>query len=180
MKVSKKQSPAGRRRDSSPFKEAIQKLDEAIKLFGGKDKKKALEAFQAIVDHFPDERTIADRCRTYILICKRSMSPIAGPLTSAEDYYVRGSWHMNKGDLEHALEDFLAAMKIDSRSDHIHYTLAAAYARKGDAEAAAKYLEKAIEINADNREFVLNDADFIEIFNTPAIEAVLERYPPTT
>jgi tetratricopeptide (TPR) repeat protein len=174
MKVSKKQSPAGKHRESSPFKEAVRQMDEAIALFFGKNKKKAAETFQSIIDKFPEEKMITDRCQTYIRICERLAGGASQTATTAEELYVRGSWHMNKGELDQAIENLLAAMKIDPKSEHIHYTIAAAYARQGTSEAAAKHLAQAIQSNPDNREFVLNDADFIDVFNTPAIETVLE------
>ncbi len=174
MKVSKRQSPAGRHRDSNPFREAARQMDEAVTLFYGKNKKKATEAFQAIMERFPEEKMIADRCRTYIRICERLAAGGPQQAATAEELYVRGSWHMNNGELDQAITDLQASMKLDPKSEHVHYTMAAAYARKGDAEAAARHLGQAIQINPDNREFVLNDADFIDVFNYPAIEAMLE------
>jgi tetratricopeptide (TPR) repeat protein len=172
---SSKKGYSSKQREVSPFMENIKKsMDEAIQLLYSKNKKKAREAFESIISQYPEEKMILDRCRIYINICNRMNQTAAESLNTAEEFYARGSMRMNQGDLDGAIDDFQSSIKLSAKGDHIHYTLAAAYALKHNPELSAKHLAKAIQINPDNREFVLNDADFQDVFGTPAFEAVLE------
>lgn len=170
-----KKGYSSKQRESSPFMENLKKsMNEAIQLLHSKNKKKAKEAFESIMAQYPEEKMVLDRCRIYIHICDRLQQAEPESLTTAEEYYARGSYRMNQGDLDGAIDDLQASLKLFSKGDHIHYTLAAAYALKHNPELSAKHLAKAIQINPDNREFVLNDADFQDVFATPAFEAALE------
>lgn len=64
----------------------------------------------------------------------------------------------------------------DNEDDHeAWYNLASAYALKGDVNAAADSLKKAIEIHDPNRERALKDRDFSAIGDNPKMRELLDQ-----
>lgn len=171
----KKPSTTGSRRESTPYLEAARHFDEAIQLLHNKSPKKARDIFQQVIDNFPEEKEMADRARTYIRICDSNRNRKDQPLEQAEDYYARGTFRLNEGDIDAAIQDFQEAIRLDAKSDFLPYSLAAAYALKGDGPSAIKVLEKAIKMNPENRVFALNDDDFDGLVNDPVFEELLQE-----
>jgi tetratricopeptide (TPR) repeat protein len=59
-----------------------------------------------------------------------------------------------------AKQYFRQYLDKNPNSDHIYYSLAATFAVKGDTTEAVRHLQKAIELNEENRVFAKNDSDF--------------------
>ncbi len=170
----KKPSATHQRRESTPYLEAARHFEEAIQLLHSKSLKKARDAFQNVIDTYPDEKEMADRARKYIKICESNRARHKQALDSAEDYHTRGTFRLNEGDFDGAIEDYQEAIQLDTKSDYLPYSLAAAYGLKGETASAAKALDKAIKMNPENRAHAVNDDDFGGMIDDPLFQTLLE------
>jgi len=77
-------------------------------------------------------------------------------MTGAErESYSRGRAHFDAGEIDPALEAFASLLRTKDAFADIHYMVGVLFDRKGDLEAAAKSLRKAIRLNPSYAEALL-------------------------
>jgi len=67
---------------------------------------------------------------------------------------------LNLGDLDRAEEAVRRAMKLDGRRGSTHYSLARIVARRGDHDGALTNLRKALELQPELRDSIVEQPDF--------------------
>jgi tetratricopeptide (TPR) repeat protein len=139
---------------------ALNLLEKAIKLIYHKELKKARTELRLLLETHPSEPEILARARSYIQICDREEVAHKKPAVGNDQLYTLGVMEHNKGDYDKAIHFFRLSLEKNPNSDHIHYSLAATLAVKGDAAEAIRHLEKAVELNEENRVYAKNDSDF--------------------
>jgi tetratricopeptide (TPR) repeat protein len=78
------------------------------------------------------------------------------PMTNAEqDAYSRGRKHFELGEIDPALEAFAGLLKTRENFADIHYMVGVLFDHKGDLNAAAESLRKAIRLNPQYAEALL-------------------------
>ncbi|HSW40524.1 MAG TPA: tetratricopeptide repeat protein, partial [Acidobacteriota bacterium] len=125
-----------------------------------KDYKKARAEFKTILETYPAELDIAARTRSYLQICDREEASRKKSPLSADQLYAIGVLEHNKADYDKAISYFLQSLGNHPDADYIHYSIAASFAMKGEAEESIRTLRKAIELNEDSRIHAKNDSDF--------------------
>lgn len=153
----KKKSPPPRPPDQG---KALEEFGHAVRLLQKRDFLKARDELRAILQKYPDEKELADRARTYLQVCARSLQPPAPRLKDADDHYYQGVFHLNQRNHDEAIRLFEKALALDPESEKILYAQATAYAQSGRREAALEALRRAIAANAANRHLAAKDDDF--------------------
>lgn len=147
-------------RETKSTTAALGHLERAIKLIYHKDFKKARVELKALLDDYPAEQEILARARTYIQICNREDAAHKKPVLGNDQLYTLGVMEHNQGNYERAISHFRQSLEKNINSDHIYYSLAASLAMMGEPAEAILNLQKAIELNEENRVFAKNDSDF--------------------
>lgn len=138
----------------------IEAFEKAVKAFGKKEYDKAREIFEDIVKSHGDERDLADRCRSYLLMCERAEKRSGPKPKTFEELLHHGIFLHNQGLYDDALKAFEHAAEIHPRSEHVLYCIAACQARRGDEAASVKALQSAIKADPANRAQARLDEDF--------------------
>jgi tetratricopeptide (TPR) repeat protein len=160
----------GERALASP---AVRAFEQAVKLFNRQEFQRAREAFQAVIERFPQEAEVVARARAYLAICEQRLrAPRPVPRT-AEALYDRGIIELNRGQIVPAIAFFEKALKLDPRADHAVYALAAAYARGGQVEKALAMLRQAIAMRETYRLHARRDPDFYPLLANPEFQKLV-------
>ena len=136
----------------------------------------AAALFRRVIDDFPDERELHERCRRYLEVCTRETTPDPTPETLEERVYA-ATLALNAGAPDKAIEHLEAAAAKEPDSDHIHYMLAVARAAAGETKRAVTHLERAIELNPDNRFLARNEPSFETLQENAAVRRALSSPP---
>jgi len=135
---------------------------QALSLLHQKKHKPASQQFNRLIERFPGEIAIIARARSFLRICDRHLpAPEKDTAHTPEEIFNQGVFYHNDGRYDKALGDYSRALKLSKKNnDHIYYAMAATELSMGNAENALKHLEKAIQLNEENRYFANNDPDF--------------------
>ena len=139
--------------------EAIALYEKALKALQRRDLSTASNLFQRVIDDFPEERELHERSRRYLEVCRRGSAPKPTPQTLEERVYA-ATLALNAGAPDEALRHLEAALSERPDSDDVQYMLAVANAADGEHSAAVTHLQRAIELNPDNRFLARNEPSF--------------------
>jgi tetratricopeptide (TPR) repeat protein len=147
-------------RETKATTAALGLLARGIKLIYQKEFRKARVELKSLIESYPAEPEILARARTYLRICDREEAAHKKPVIANDQLYTLGVMEHNRGDYEKAVTYFRQSLEKSPNSDHIYYSLAASFAVKGEIAEALRNLQKAVELNEENRVFAKNDSDF--------------------
>lgn len=150
-------------RETKSTTAALHLLEKSIKLIYHKDFRKARAELKILLESYPDEQEILARARTYAQICEREETAHKKPVIANDHLYNLGVIEHNRGDYDKAILYFRQYLEKNPNSDHIYYSLAASFAIKGETAEAVKNLQKAVELNDENRVYAKNDSDFLPL-----------------
>lgn len=156
--VEKERRESERQADDSA--KALKRLEAGLKKLHDGSYAKAVEEFERIVQEPPTDVRLVDRAKQYIDVCNERRRTQTFKPGNADEFYLQGVMLLNRGEFADALERFDKALDKAPGDDRVLYCQACAHARRGDAKAALKALDKAIQINDANRIFARNDSDF--------------------
>lgn len=163
---------------SERYTKAVETFERGLKAFHKGEIEKAREQFESIVSGFPEEIELVDRARTYLNVCvQKERTTRRNSPNDLESLVAYGIFLHNQRDYKGAIDNLVKAAEIDPKSDHIHYCLAASYARSGDARGATRHLKRAINADPYNRVLALSDTDFDAIRNDAVITQMLSGEP---
>jgi len=147
-------------RETKATTAALSLLERGIKLIYHKEFRKARVELKSLFESYPAESEILARARTYLQICDREEAAHKKPVIANDQLYNLGVMEHNRGDYEKAVTYFRQSLEKNRNSDHIYYSLAASFAMKGEIAEALRNLQKAVELNEENRVYAKNDSDF--------------------
>jgi tetratricopeptide (TPR) repeat protein len=135
--------------------------ENALKVFYKKDYAKAKERLTQVLAKFPKEAEVLVRVQSFLRVCERQLESHKKKASSPEEIFNQGVFYHNSGQYERALENYSRALKLSKKDqDHIYYAMAATKLSMGNTNTALQHLEKAIQMNQENRFFAHNDPDF--------------------
>ena len=149
---------------------AVRLYEQAIAALQGRSFQKAAANFRQLIEEFPEERELHERCRLYLKVCERESEPQAPPPRTLEERVYAATLALNAGADDEALRHLAAAGDQDPASDHVQYMLAVARAVGGETDAAVEHLRRAIELNPDNRLLAIQEPDFDPLRNEEAFQ----------
>ena len=154
------------------YHKALEELERALKSLYKGDADKALTLLQRLEENHPGELELMDRVRSYVRVCEQQLSSAKRPKT-AEEMVTLGIIHLNDGDTSGAIKHLLKAAEMEPKNGHVHYCLAAAYARSGDAMSSAKYLKQAIQEDPTSLVSARSDTDFDRVRDEREVAAII-------
>jgi len=163
--------PDGRGRIASDpvflhYQNAVQQLQQ-----GKYDK--ALAMLEKLLPEAPIE--IQDRCRIYIVTCKRQLEKNNLKFSTPEEHYDYAISQLNTGYYEEAREQFNTILSAHPNADYAFYGLAVLEAITGRVQDCLNNLARAIELNPKNRVQARVDNDFQNMVDDPRFTELL--YP---
>lgn len=148
--------------------------DEAVRYFHQQKFHKAQQVYVKVLSG--PSKELADRAGMHLRICQQRIArPPVATLRSADNHYHHGVAMMNLGRWDEAREHLEKAKKLSSKSDYIHYALAALDCLIGEIDSAMTHLKAAIELRPENRYHARNDEDFASLQEDPRFTELL--YP---
>ncbi len=139
---------------------ALKEFERGVAHLQRQNYAEAQERFQAVAQDYAQEKELVDRAQVYIRICKdRGDRKAPQPKTTDEMFYF-GVIKANEADYDEAVRLFERALEAAPKDEKIHYVMASTLALKGDRREALDHLKQAIELNATNRIYAINDPDF--------------------
>ena len=85
-----------------------------------------------------------------------------------------GSAYLQLAMDDHAAAAFQEALRLDDAYGLAYYNLACVQARAGDADSAAAYLQQAVAITPEARDWARTDSDFAAVRDASAFRQLLE------
>ncbi len=157
---------------------ALAAFESGMQALQRHDYPKAADAFRALVADHPHESALVDRARVYLDLCERELDKRPGAPATLEERLTLATAALNDND--EATAERLAGEVLEEQPDHdlALYLLAAARARRGEAESALEVLRRALAVSPDVRAQARHDADFESLKNSPEFQQLLEI--PTT
>lgn len=123
----------------------------------------AEKALNEIINDYPEERELQERARLYLTVCQRELHPTVSEPTSLDERVYAATVALNSGAVSIAVEHLKAVATEKPADPNVHYMLAVAYALSLDTPASIAHLERAIELNPDNRLLARQEPDFENI-----------------
>lgn len=163
-------------RSESRTAKALKHLEAGIKKYHDGSLGKALDEFRQVVELTPPDAALVARARQYLGVIERRGRSTAFRPQDADEYYLYGVVQLNDGDPTTALKAFDKALDMAPGDDRVLYCQAAAYAKKGEIEAAIAALREAVDINDSNRIYALNDPDFVSLRIHEDFRAITKRH----
>jgi len=147
-----------------------------MKLLQGQKFDKA-EPLLAKVVAGPD-KSLADRARVYLNVCKQQLSRTSTSFKSAEEHYDFAIALMNRGDYDEARNHLQRLVKGNPKADYAIYGLAVLECLNGRVEECLRTLQQAITLNPSLRFQARNDSDFSTVADDPRFTELI--YPEAT
>ena len=161
---------------SQSYLEALGAYEQALDALQRRDLADAAKRFQQVIDLFPEERELHERSRLYLRVCERESKPPPVPET-VEEQILAATLALNAGAHDQALQLLETAMKQDPDSGDVQYMLAVALAANGNTTAVG-HLQRAVELNPDNRFLARQEPSFQPLQEDEAFQRALQ-VPPT-
>jgi tetratricopeptide (TPR) repeat protein len=152
---------------------AFQHYQAAVQLLQQGKYEKALGLLEKLLPEAPAE--IQDRCRMYIITCRRQMEKDSLSFQTPEEHYDYAISKLNTGYYEEAREQFNNILTGHPAADYAYYGLAVLEAITGRVQDCLDNLSRAIELNPKNRLQARVDNDFQNMVDDPRFTELL--YP---
>ena len=153
--------------------QAQQKIyEEGVDLLNARKYSQAATRFSKAMEG-PDG-ALKHSATVYLRICQQRMQSEPEPKT-AEDRYNAAVASINDRRLEDADRLLRLALKQDPKGAHLHFALGVAATLSGDIPGAISSIERAIELDPQNRILALRDSDLAALRSNPAAAALFSN-----
>lgn len=172
----KKSPPAAAKsgsHSSTASAQVFQQYQSAVQLVQQGKFEKALAAFEKLLSVAPPE--IVERCRMYIVTCKRQLESRGLAFQTPEERYDYAVSRLNEGYFDEATEQFQSILDQHPSADYAYYGLALIDSVTGRIQGCLDNLSKAIALNPKNRLQARVDNDFQNMVDDPRFTELL--YP---
>jgi tetratricopeptide (TPR) repeat protein len=134
---------------------------------------RAAELLQGVLARFPEEKELLERVRLYLNVCERQTLPRDATPRTAEERVYAATLAINAGAYETGLAQLEALAQESPRDDHVHYMLTVVHTLRRDLIAALACLQRAVELNPENRLLASQDADLEALRQHPRFRSVV-------
>ncbi len=139
---------------------ALKDLERGMNHLHRQNYTEALAHFQSLAEDSTHEKELIDRAQIYAKICKGMLERKPATPKKPEDLFYLGVIKANQAEYVEAAELLDRALQANPKDEKAHYVLASTLALKGDRPEALRHLKEAIDLNATNRVYAMNDPDF--------------------
>lgn len=160
------------------YLEAVSLYERGLQALQQRDYARAAEILRSVLAQYPDEKELHERVRLYLNVCERQAAPREATPQTVEERLYAATLALNAGTYPDALAHIEAAQREDPQNDHAHYMRAVVSALSGDSAAAVQHLQRAIELNPENRALARQDPDLESLRHVEGFRALLEPPAP--
>ena len=132
----------------------------------------AAAQFRKVIGRFPEERELHERSRRYLEVCERQSTPTPRPATLEERVYA-ATLALNNSTPQDALVHLESAASREPDNEQVQYMLALALAAAGNEPTAVSHLQRAIELNPDNRFLARHEPGFETMLENEVFQRLL-------
>ncbi len=150
---------AGLAEPSGAHVAAVRAYEQGVEALQQRDYVRAARLLECVIDSYPDEKELHERVRLYLNVCKRQASPPDHTPRTPEERVYAATLAINAGVYDHGLRQLQLALQAEPANDHVHYMLGVVHALRQDFASSLSHLQRAVELNPDNRFLALQDAD---------------------
>lgn len=163
--------------ERTPHVDAIDVYERAVRALQQKKYSEAAKFLRAVIDAYPDEKELHERAQIYLSICRRQAVPLdATPKTFDERVYA-ATLAINAGAYDDGLARLEGLARESPDNDHVQFMLAVAHTLRGGLDSAWPHLQRAVELNPENRLLARHDADLEALRREPAFRQIVDRPP---
>jgi Tfp pilus assembly protein PilF len=146
-------------RSSDAHTEAVRAYEHGVGALQQRDYGRAAQLLESVILRYPDEKELHERVRLYLNVCHRQVAPPdRTPQTTQERVYA-ATLALNAGAYENGLVHLRLALQAEPSNDHVHYMLGVLHALRRDFASSLSHLQRAVELNPENRFLAHQDAD---------------------
>ena len=156
------------------YETALAEFQGALQLLHNGEFAAARERFVRIAESAVEEPALAQRSRSFAAVCERRLAAPATDPQTVDDLYYAAVLRSNDGRVDEAIALLDQALQQESGAARLLYARAAAWALKGNTEAAVADLRQAIAVEPTIRFQAINDSDFSQIREEPAFIDIIE------
>lgn len=153
---------------------ALKALAAVIHAFEKRDWRNAFKLAAALPRLYPDFIEGVHKANYINAICRRQLHSAGLPKT-AEDFELVATEHLNQGDGEGALKLLAPALKKHAGHGGLWYLKACALVQVSQPSDAIAALDKAIELDPQNRIYALNGKDFAPLRLNPEFLVLIKH-----
>jgi tetratricopeptide (TPR) repeat protein len=165
--------PAIPQRRSTYF-EAVALYERGLEALQRHDYRAAIDALEAVLRQYPEEKELHERVRLYLNICQRQAAQREDSPQTVDERLYAATLAINGGQYDQAIAHLRLVRDEDPDNDHALYMLAVAHAQRDEHAEAIAHLERAIALNPENRALARNDPDLEPLHDDETFRAALE------
>jgi tetratricopeptide (TPR) repeat protein len=153
---------------------AVRAYEHGVEALQQRDYARAAQLLESVIDRYPDEKELHERVRLYLNVCRRQAAPPDHtPRSPAERVYA-ATLAINAGVYDHGLRHLQLALEAEPANDHVHYMLGVVHALRQEFASSLAHLQRAVELNPENRFLALQDADLAALRETdPSFRSII-------
>lgn len=160
------------------YPEAIRVYEHGIEALQRRAWSEAAERFRELMTRFPEERELHDRAQLYLRVCERELAAAAPEPRTREERLVAATVALNAGQHQRALELLNEILREDPASDLAEYMSAVVLATTGQLDQALARLQRAVELNPENRNLARQDSDLEALHEHEEFRRLMEAAVP--
>jgi tetratricopeptide (TPR) repeat protein len=141
------------------YLEAVALYERGLQALQQRRYAEAAGVLRSVLTQYPDEKELHERVRLYLKVCERQTVPEPPAPKTAEERVYAATVAINSGAYDEGVRQLEAVERAEPDNDHAHYMLAVAHSLRGDRGRALHHLQRAVALNAENRELARRDAD---------------------
>ena len=142
------------------YQDAVQLYGQGLEALQRHDFVGATTHLRQVINDYPEERELHERCQLYLKVCERQSEPSLPSPQTLEEHTYAATLALNARSIDEALRHLEAASNQEPDSSQVQYLLAVARALEGEAEMAIGHLQRAIDLNPDYRLVACQESDF--------------------
>ncbi len=168
-------SPVAQLEPADSHLEAVRAYELGVEALQQRDFKRAAQLLESLINRYPDEKELHERVRLYLNVCRRQAAPPDHtPRTPAERVYA-ATLAINAGVYDQGLRQLQLALEAEPSNDHVHYMLGVVHALRQDFASSLAHLQRAVELNPDNRFLAIQDTDLAALRETdPSFRTIID------
>ncbi len=139
--------------------EAVRAYQQGVEALQQRDYGRAAQLLESVIDRYPDEKELHERVRLYLNVCRRQAAPPDRTPQTPEERVYAATLAINAGAYDDGLAELQLALEAEPTNDHVHYMLGVVHALRREFASSLAHLQRAVELNPENRFLALQDAD---------------------
>ncbi len=149
----------GRLEAAESHREAVHAYEQGVEALQQRDFGRAAALLESVITRYPDEKELHERVRLYLNVCQRQAAPPDRTPQTPEERVYAATLAINAGAYDDGLTQLRMALESQPSNDHVHYMLGVVHALRQDFASSLAHLQRAVELNPENRFLALQDAD---------------------